>query len=346
MPTDYRPLIDLLPIDRQEEDCLPAASPHAFVMLPPGVNAREAPVATRRWLAKGDVQTAGAGKDPIAQLLDALGQPAPVDGLAALRKWGQTGERPQGWLCAADPVYLEARLDHLCLFALTDIRDAAFAEVIGHLQERLAADRDYRFSCIGACGYLESAEPMATAPVSPTIAHGEPPDRFLPQGAAAAQHDRLQSELQMCLHDLDLNRRREEQGLPPINALWFWGGGSAAVRATRCEPSLPALFTDDPVVTGHWMAAGGRHAAWPGGLGDCAAASARAGDSAFVAVPPAVGDTEGAPHVDRLRKLLMRGEIGRLTLLFRDGLRFDMTRRDRLLFWRRELRLPAAPGRL
>lgn len=303
---------------------------HAVIVLPAGIVAREVPSIVRRWLAKGRARASGTREEPLLRLLRALGRTPAGGGLAALRKWGQTGERPAGWLCAADPVYLEARLDHLCLYALSDLAAEDFATVIADLDARLAVDRDYRFSCVGTSGYLASDEPLATATASSWTAHGERPDRFLPDGPAAAAHDRLQSELQMCLHDLELNRRREENGRPPVNALWFWGGGTAP--EVRDGP-LPRLFSDDSLIRGYWRSAGTEPGAWPGLFADCVADAG----PAFVAAPPSRPDGGDDRYLDELRALLARGVLRGLTLLFDDGLRIDLARRDRLRFWRRDL---------
>lgn len=305
-------------------------SAHALVVLPAGIVAGEAPPAVRRWLAKGRARASKAREEPLRRLLRARGRPAVDAGLAALRKWGQTGERPAGWLCAADPVYLEARLDHLCLFALGDVVADDLAAVIGDVNARLAVARDYGFSCVGTCGYLASDEPLATATVSSRTAHGERPDRFLPDGPAAAAHDRLQSEVQMCLHDLELNRRREENGRPPVNALWFWGGGKAP--EARDLP-LPRLFSDDPLMAGYWRSANAEPAAWPGGFAECVE---KAG-GAFVAAPPWRPDGGEGGYLEELRGLLARGDLNALTLLFDEGLSIALERRDRLRFWKRDL---------
>jgi len=302
----------------------------AVIVLPAGSIAGDARPAERRWLAKGRAQVSAAREEPLTRLLRVLGRPPIEGGLAALRQWGQTGQRPAGWLCAADPVYLEPRLDHLCLFALSDLAAEEFAVLITDLDERLGADRDYRFSCIGTAGYLASGEPLATATVSSLTAHGERPERFLPVGPAAAAHDRLQSELQMCLHELELNRWREENGRPPVNALWFWGGGAAPVAD---GVPLPRLFSDEPVITGYWRAAGAEPPAWPGRFADCVVDAG----GAFVAAPPWHPDGGQDRYLEELRALLGRGDLAGLTLLFHDGMRIDLERRDRLRFWRRDL---------
>ena len=48
---------------------------------------------------------------------------------------------------------------------------------------------------------------------------------FLPQGPDAMFWHQLINEIQMCLFDTDFNKKRIREGLPPINTIWFSGGG-------------------------------------------------------------------------------------------------------------------------
>lgn len=75
-----------------------------------------------------------------------------------------------------------------------------------------------------------------------------------PAGEGAATLRALMTEIEMWLHDLPLNRQREEVGLPPIRSLWLWGGGvphhaepqPAAVVAPVDEASDCIVHTRDP----------------------------------------------------------------------------------------------------
>jgi hypothetical protein len=87
---------------------------------------------------------------------------------------------------------------------------------------------------------------------------------------------RLQSEAQMLLHDHPVNRERAARGWPPLNSLWFWGGGAlppagatgpAAARVQSpavagwcrlhgvqdCELSSPASLPGWPGADGDWL---------------------------------------------------------------------------------------------
>ncbi len=313
--------------------------PHAVVALPASWTSRRADASERRWLSRSRLRYDDAGDELLPRILAALHLAPPGSGLGALRMWGQTGERPTVWVAAADPVYLEARLDHVCLFALggselpvTDVR-AIFDTVQAALGSNGSVG-SYAFARIGALGYLRSDHAITTAAVSPRAVHGASPDIYLPEGEQAQAHDRLQSEVQMCLHESDINRQRGRVGMRPVNSLWFWGGGMAPPQVIR---DVPPLFSDDPLMRGYWQSSTGTVLSWPGSLEACVDAA----QGGFVAVVPGTGDRPPMTDADamsdlgRLRHMLSNGRLQSLTLLFQDGLRAEFRRTDRFRFWRR-----------
>jgi hypothetical protein len=48
---------------------------------------------------------------------------------------------------------------------------------------------------------------------------------FLPEGNEARRWRSLANEAQVILHNHPRNQARLSAGLPPVNSLWFWGGG-------------------------------------------------------------------------------------------------------------------------
>lgn len=266
--------------------------------------------------------------------LRVIGVPIPEDGFAALRFWGQTGERSGAWMAAADPVHLEARLNSLRVHAFhgdelsrTDLR-----ELFDHLQDILGEDNRFSLARLGPFIYLRGDVPVATASVSTDVVDGRAPDDFMPSGDSTATHDLITSELQLSLHDHELNRRRTAAGMRTVNSIWFWGGGRA--REPEVRP-VPTLVADDPLFRGYWLSCSGDIKSWtddfekvldlaPGG---------------FVAVVPR--DNDESRHFDlgdcleRLRRIVKGGAISKLTLLFRDGLEIDIARSDAFRFWRR-----------
>ena len=270
----------------------------------------------------------------LGSVLGAIGHSVPAEGLAALRFWGQTGERSGAWIAAADPVHLEARLDHLCLHALradaisrTDLR-----ELFDYLQKTLGDDDRYAFARLGRLGYLRGADPIATAAVSPEVVDGRAPDEYMPAGENVATHDKLLSELQMALHSHELNQRRTAGGRHSVNSIWFWGGGIAPEKDAR---PIPPLFADDPLFRGYWNSCTGVTEGWKGNFDQCLSIA----PDGFVAVVPDEVDYSHsaamASYLENLRDILKRGDLRRLTLLFRDRLKIEIGKNDALRFWRR-----------
>jgi hypothetical protein len=250
--------------------------------------------------------------------------------------WGQTGDRPTNWIAAADPVYLEARLDHLCLHALrrVGVSPNHLRALIDHLQATLAGGKKYGFTRLGSYGYLSSRSPIATAGSPAYVVDQKRPDDYLPSGDDTAIHRNLLSEIEMALHEHEVNLEREANGQLPVNSLWLWGGGNAPDQITRAQPPL---FSDDALLTGYWHSATAVVAPWPGEIAACIEESV----AGFVAETPEF-DMSSALLEDclgELREALRSGRLDSLTLLFRDGLRAYVRRSHGLRVWRRKSRL-------
>ena len=304
----------------------------AIVVLPPISAGWLKHPSLRAWLAQSDLTRESETLEVLARVTRELGLPYPEAGLGALRMWGQTGDRPTKWIAGADPVYLEARLDHLCLHALRRNRVSAaeFRTLIDYLQATLADEQQYGFMRLGSYGYLSSKEPIATAAVSTRVVDQEKPDAFLPQGDASGAFRNLLSEIEMALHEHEVNLEREARGLWPVNSLWLWGGGTAAEQITRPQPPL---FSEDALMTGYWYSATAVAEPWKGSIAACIDDSV----AGFVAeIPEFESDQELLEQcLGELRDALRAGRLSRLILLFRDGLRADVRRSQALRIWRR-----------
>jgi hypothetical protein len=308
----------------------------AYVVLPPVGGGRLTNSALRAWLARSALALDSGPRELLHLLTDELGLPCPDEGLAALRFWGQTGERPGVWIAAADPVYLEPRLDHLCLHALHGeaLPAADLGRLFDHLQRTLAVDRHIGFARLGSHGYLRAEESMATAPLPSSIVDQCEPGPYMPSGEHAVTYRTLRSEIEMALHDHEVNQRRIDAGEQPVNSLWIWGGGFAPEISHREQPPL---FAEDPLLAGYWESAAAASFDWPGSLTECAAQT----PVGFVAVTPESDQCAASleEYLQELRNLLHAGRFSRLVLLFRDGLRADVRRLNALRFWRRDSEL-------
>ena len=303
---------------------------HTIIVIPAGAASVDWRAKFWRWLSRGEWSRAPEGIEPLLVVLDELELPAPAQGLAAIRLWGQTGVRPEGWVSAADPVYLEAMLDHVRLHALDD--QALAREEREHLFNYLQAqlgNAGCRFELIGVHGYVRGEHAFATATCSAHALDSSEPDAFLPSAAASREHDRLVGELQLLLHQAPMNREREETGRRPVNSVWFWGGGRAPPPDAI---ALPRLIADEPQFLGYWHSVGGEVTRWSGEDGTVPANIPQSS----VVVPP-TGPNRSAlvdASLQMAKHRLARGQIHRLTLVFSDGWRVCLQRRALLSIWR------------
>lgn len=290
----------------------------------------------RAWLARSDLSRARRNAELLERICQALALPFSHEGLGALRFWGQTGERPGAWIAAADPVYLEPRLDFLWLHALAsdDFSTADLGGLIDHLQQTLGDDAGLGFTRLGTYGYLRTDRALPTARVSSVAADQGNPGDHLPQGAESGGYRNLLSEIEMALHEHAINLRRVEQGFQPVNSLWIWGGGVAPDIVSRPQPPL---FADDPLLLGYWASASAPASVWPGDITSCLDAAV---DGFVAVIPQQMHSAEAlADSLANLRRALQSGRLSYLTLLFRDGLTADIRRSHAYRFWRRDMTL-------
>jgi hypothetical protein len=299
----------------------------AFVVLPPIDGELLANRTLRRWLQHSDLQKVDPPRERLSAILTLLARSSPEEGLAAMRMWGQTGDRPTVWIAGADPIYLEPRRDRLSLHALgpSELSGGELQTLIDHLQSMLGDGASYGFARVGSFAYLTAAEPFATADLPALAIDACSPDHFLPAGSRAAGHRRLVSEIEMALHEHAVNLARESAGRAPANSLWLWGGGHAPEQVT--EPLLP-LYADDHLLHGYWLSKTAHCERWPGSIDDCFAASV----AGFAAVVPR---DSALSSLVTLRHALGSGRLSALTLLFENGIRADVRRSHALRIWRR-----------
>lgn len=192
-----------------------------------GARPLSAPVA--RALGRADVAT-GLEAGRRAQLLrHARLVPAhwPV---AALTRQSDVGDAAGASWLRADPCRVMADLSGVRLLAMGDAlalgpEDArqllpALRPVFGDAGMPIDAPVPHRW-------YLRLA-PDAAPPAfaSPDDALGADLFEHLVEGSEGRRWRSLLSEAQVVLHNHPWNARRAEAGLPPVNSLWFWGGGT------------------------------------------------------------------------------------------------------------------------
>ena len=170
---------------------------------------------------------------------------------------------------------------------------------------------------------MTAATPLPAFP-APEAALGEDPFDHPPQGDAALvrRWRVLANEAQVVLHNHPHNARRRSAGLPPVNSLWFHGGGRLPDSAAS---TFPTLLTDDPLL--HGLAALAKVAARP--LPESFSAMS---DSALL-------DLRALPAARLVEDWLLPAlsHRGPQRWSFEDGPGVSLAPSQRLRFWRRPL---------
>lgn len=210
---------------------------------------------------------------------------------------------------------------------------AAFASTFG--EEGLA------LRPAGAAGFvLRGVGALGALTVEPARLIGESLETHLPSGAGSAELRALASEIEMWLHALPLNRRREVRGEPGISSLWLWGGGQPPrdpLSPTRGASRWSRIVTDDV-----WAQALGRLSNVPVSplpesikelSGD---ASVERDDESLLVIAPISGvdaETFDQAWVAPAARALREGRLGRFTVAANDRWT-SVDPHDRYRVWR------------
>lgn len=163
----------------------------------------------------------------------------------------------------------------------------------------------------------------AFAPVNDVL--GDDLFAHLPEGDAGRRWRALLSEAQVLLHNHPWNAQRVAQGKPPVNSLWFWGGG---VLPDFVRTGFRQVKGHDVLLQSLAHAAGVEpvHANGEGGVD--ALIDLRHLRNLDLLCRDAL-----QPLLDALRKR----ELDMLTLDFEDGALFSLRREQRWRLWRRPM---------
>lgn len=280
-------------------------------------------------LARGKPFDAGASDEPaLERVLRLSGDPRdwPVAALTRSVDCGDAGSTT--WL-RADPAFVRADAACARLLAVGDFEvgraDAEAAMILlaplfGDEGLVLDAPHPSRWYLQTGSGFELPRFPH------PRLVLGDDLSLHLPRGPEARRWLRLLNESQVLLHHAGFNRARVARGLPPINSLWFWGGGPMPARV-ECHATRVA--SNDPIVLGALRHAG------IAAVDYAAAAPAEPGGS--------VVDLRMLDDVATLDRdwlvadlsTLKHGRFGRVELLFSDGSGVSATPSLAWRIWRR-----------
>ena len=155
----------------------------------------------------------------------------------------------QGYWFHADPVHLQADMDHAILRDSHGLdlnleeSEALITELNAHFQQDgirfLINDKDSWFININ------DHEKISTTPVHDVISRNV--YSFMPQGEDALYWKKVMNEVQMLLYQSQVNAQREENNKLPINGVWFWGEGDLPDKAELKEM---AVYSQHAMVKG------------------------------------------------------------------------------------------------
>ena len=250
------------------------------------------------------------------------------------------------WL--ATPMHLIAGLASLHCDRRSVVRlpGAELAELVASFRDTF---RGSGFELHPLEGEFLLSGPQLPAPVATTEPARMPLTSVaeaLPRGEGAPALRRLNTEIEMWLHDHRVNEERARRGAPPVTTLWLWGGGAQASSPPAPSRDLAdAAFGSDAYIRGLWRLAGGETRPMPV---DWAALIGEPRAQRVLGVVEVAGLlhtnaswrlADAMAEIDRrllspALSALHRGELDRLVLLANDR-SLTLRAADRWRLWRR-----------
>ena len=177
---------------------------------------------------------------------------------------------------------------------------------------------------------------LRTASAPPRLPHardilGQPLAAWAERQRQHRETFRLHNEMQMFLHLHPLNRQREQQGLPIVNGLWYWGAGDC--RRTRSDLRL---FSDDAEIRALGDACAGGSATLSELAGLPRGEAALVVWTGWLRILQEAQDTDPALALKRFDREAIRPLLSRrrpFQLLTGDGSELALHPLDRLRFW-------------
>ena len=202
--------------------------------------------ALERWVARADV--ARRPEKSVVEILAAdfaLPSPPPV---AAVALAADHEPREGGWI-RADPVHLRVEQDGVALHdpAGLDITREEADSLVAELRGLFAPDGLEFHAPSPQRWYVRvpAGEMPRTVPLEEAI--GRNVFGMLPRGSGRINWASALTESQMLFSGHEVNSRREAQGLPAINSVWFWGEGASPGDVAS---PYALISSDDPFTRG------------------------------------------------------------------------------------------------
>ena len=189
----------------------------------------------------------GGWRAALARLLgrEDLALAAPAELVAAAH-----GAQAQEWWLAT-PMHWQAGLTrvHVPPDAVLQLSESELEEVAQSFARTFGDDGLALLPIAGGHWLMRGLETDGADVPEPERLLGTTLDHELVRGAGASRLRALGSEIEMWLHGLPLNARREQAGLPRICALWLWGGG--VMRRDGIAVDVRPVATEDVQANAH-----------------------------------------------------------------------------------------------
>ncbi len=153
----------------------------------------------------------------------------------------------------ADPVHLQADLDHAILTSSVDlnISESESSDLCAILNHHFEQD-GLVFERLNKDEWLLSSPnkiEMSTTPLSQAVARNV--NFILPKGKGSDYWKKVLTEAQMLMYSSDVNNSRENNGEQSINSLWFHGSGELPILNTTTENAkVSSICSNDIVLKG------------------------------------------------------------------------------------------------
>jgi len=204
-----------------------------------------------KWLSRADKKV---GAEHFHQQLAALFDFGHSDAslpYAALRLLGEGGIPGDAFWLNADPVCMQADVDHAILFDAQSLmlEDDEAEQLIAELNAHFSQDGIALQRGTAATWYLSTSEQQQISTSALHDVIGRNINQFMPVGVDAQHWKRFMNEAQMLLHASEVNQRREARGHLPVNSLWLWGEGRLPVTA-KVQPAFDRILTNNAFARG------------------------------------------------------------------------------------------------
>lgn len=305
----------------------------ATLLLPPRVRLAGQPLPEPIARALGRADRAPAGEAGVRpQLLRHFTLLPRSWPMAALTRQQDVGDAMASAWLRADPAYVRPDINGARLLAYGDALQLTQADADALLPplRPLFGDTGFPIDAPTPSRWYLRLPREAKLPtfIEPTEALGADLFEHLPEGPDGRRWRALLSEAQVVLHNHPHNDARIAAGKPPVNSLWFWGGGILPDHVTTAHALIQS---DDATVLALAAAAKAPTAALPSRYAlttvDALLDLRAARDVQLLA------NDWLSPAMDAVR----RGELARLQLDCEDGSGFVLERRQHWRFWRKPL---------